>query len=242
MSVFSDIKSDLGEIWASSNWTTRVLIAVSMFLSVSSIASLSDRVFELKGFIQTGIELYRTAIRTPFVDFASSLGLAFDVVESDTLVLLTLILVSVARASRARLRARIMLGPMLPGAERRETFIPISKRLIRNPSVRKWLQKWLTTILAFVTWIAAVVGFGHADVDAWALFWILLTVYIIGAAVLYTRISPANDEDSIELLLDVYAPREVLRLTTFKLFIEVPILSALIVLIVAAISEGWTRI
>lgn len=61
--------------WGKASFSGRCLIAVITFLSISSITSISDKVFQWKGFISTGLDFYREFITGPLVDLLTYIGL-----------------------------------------------------------------------------------------------------------------------------------------------------------------------
>jgi hypothetical protein len=70
------IKSDFEEfrdLWNRGNFWLRGLAIVFLFIQVGSLASLSDTIFEFRGFIRDGIQLYEEWIRDPLKMLLSSL-------------------------------------------------------------------------------------------------------------------------------------------------------------------------
>ena len=65
----------------------KAAIILVTFLSISSITSLSDVVFEWKGFILDAIEFYRKWIVNPFRSVATLIGLNYVDIEVDAIVL-----------------------------------------------------------------------------------------------------------------------------------------------------------
>jgi hypothetical protein len=75
----------------------RLVLVIGLFLSSTSLASLSDRVFELRGFVLTGVEFYRTWIAGPIVALTNG---RYSRVEVDLLSLIVLLLWPVSRVER----------------------------------------------------------------------------------------------------------------------------------------------
>ena len=76
MSIVDDIKG-VKSLWSGASLPFKGLIVVSTFFAVSSITSLSDVIFEWKGFILDGIEFYRGLIVRPLQEFAAQFGLSY---------------------------------------------------------------------------------------------------------------------------------------------------------------------
>jgi hypothetical protein len=64
MGLNTDIE-EISTMWRGAPWRVRVLLGLSIFLSASSIASLSETVFKWKGFVLDALTFYRTYIGTP---------------------------------------------------------------------------------------------------------------------------------------------------------------------------------
>jgi hypothetical protein len=75
----------------------RLMLAVGLFLSSSGIASLSDRVYELKGFILTGVEFFRTWITGPVSTLTNG---RYSSIEMDLLTVITFFLLPVWHVER----------------------------------------------------------------------------------------------------------------------------------------------
>lgn len=90
MSIASDIE-EAKNLWKTSSWFTKIFIVLTVFLSTSSIASLSDIVFEWKGFILDAIKFYRSWIAEPVRSIAQLLGLkGHSSLEIDALIIFSL--------------------------------------------------------------------------------------------------------------------------------------------------------
>lgn len=64
MSIKSDI-AEVRDLWSNATVLTRTVLILSLFLTISSVTSIADVVFEWRGFIRTAIDFYRFAIRDP---------------------------------------------------------------------------------------------------------------------------------------------------------------------------------
>ncbi len=71
MGVFSDIKKSI-ILWRESSVIFRV---ITFILTISPVASISDTVFQWKGFFSTGIEFYNDSLICPLNNLLSSLGI-----------------------------------------------------------------------------------------------------------------------------------------------------------------------
>ena len=81
------------ELWSNSSLLTKIFVCVTLFLTTSSIASLSDVVFKWKGFVLDGIAIYRDWLVAPITDYSSYIGLKYSVAEIDALILLDVLFV-----------------------------------------------------------------------------------------------------------------------------------------------------
>ncbi|MCW5207482.1 hypothetical protein VU11_02205, partial [Desulfobulbus sp. US2] len=71
MGLAGDLK-EIKTLWLNSSWSFKAIIIFSTFLAISPIASLSDTIFQWKGFIYDGIEFYRNNITEPLKKLASN--------------------------------------------------------------------------------------------------------------------------------------------------------------------------
>lgn len=88
------LKDDLEQLkqnWKQSPWWVRLWMAVSLFLAVSSFASLAETFANWKGFFLDAIEFYRSWISGPLRDFAAAHGLRYTSQRADFLVLSAII-------------------------------------------------------------------------------------------------------------------------------------------------------
>jgi hypothetical protein len=100
MALWGDI-SDIRELWKKSPPLVKALLGLLLFLSISSIASLSDDVFKWKGFILEGIGFYRLWIGA-FINYAFGwVGLHFSSRSSDFITIWILAAASALRADIA---------------------------------------------------------------------------------------------------------------------------------------------
>ena len=95
------IKSDWEEarkLWASSSILMKLLILISLFITTSSIASLSETVFKWKSFILDGVTFYHRCMVDPTAQLLSSAGLQYSRVDVNVLFLVSLYAGSYFRA------------------------------------------------------------------------------------------------------------------------------------------------
>ena len=85
------LQEDLGELkktWKRSSVWFKVLLIFSTFMTISSVASLSEVVFSWKGFILDGINFYRNSISLPLKDILKSItGIRLDSSFVDVVIL-----------------------------------------------------------------------------------------------------------------------------------------------------------
>ncbi len=89
MSLKDDIE-EARELWARSSWLKRALIILVLLMSTSPIASLSDIVFDWKGFILDGVEVYRAYLTAPIRRLCARAGLEFTSTQMDATIVLCL--------------------------------------------------------------------------------------------------------------------------------------------------------
>ncbi|MCP4368342.1 MAG: hypothetical protein GY797_09580 [Deltaproteobacteria bacterium] len=90
MSLISDI-DEAKKLWREASWLMRGVIALVVFLSVSSVTSLSNVIFEWKGFILDAINVYRAWVAKPLGVLGSLVGLKyFSDSELDALVIISI--------------------------------------------------------------------------------------------------------------------------------------------------------
>lgn len=88
MGVKGDIE-EASKLWKRSSLFTRLFVVVSVIVSSSSIASLSESIFKWKGFILEGLEFYKNYLVDPFRSYAHQIGLDFTVKDTHALVILS---------------------------------------------------------------------------------------------------------------------------------------------------------
>ncbi|MDE1212034.1 MULTISPECIES: hypothetical protein [Vibrio] len=81
---------ELSRLYESVGPINKLLLVISFFLSISSIASLSETVFKWKGFILDGIQFYQVFLVSPIIDYAAPLGLSYTRVEVHSIVMLSI--------------------------------------------------------------------------------------------------------------------------------------------------------
>lgn len=90
MGFLSEIE-ELKSNWKKASPIYKVLLCISFFLAVSSIASLSDIIFEWKGFILDGIEFYKQHIVNPIKVCFEKQGIHFQIRAINQLIIIGLI-------------------------------------------------------------------------------------------------------------------------------------------------------
>lgn len=84
---FDEFVSD----WKKYPYWLKIVLGISLFISVSSITSLSDVVFKWKGFIKEGLDFYSVYISSRLKSFYHILGLNLSDPMIDFLVLINLL-------------------------------------------------------------------------------------------------------------------------------------------------------
>lgn len=94
------LKGDIDEakvIWAGSPWWMKPLLVMSVFISISSIATLSDLIINWKGFILDAIEFYRQWINIPVSVLFGHINIHLSRLNTDFLILGMLFISSAVR-------------------------------------------------------------------------------------------------------------------------------------------------
>jgi hypothetical protein len=89
------LKSDVGEVvesWRSASPLIRLWLALSFFLAVSSIASISDAIVKWRGFFSDSISFYRNTVREPLVLLLQAAGIQLPPNIVDVTVIYSLLL------------------------------------------------------------------------------------------------------------------------------------------------------
>jgi hypothetical protein len=96
------LKDDLEQLkqnWKQSPWWVRLWMVISLYLAVSSLASLSETVANWKGFFLDSVEFYREWLSGPLRKFFSIFGLRYTSKMADILLLYMIFISSAIRAS-----------------------------------------------------------------------------------------------------------------------------------------------
>jgi hypothetical protein len=92
----------------------KVAISIAIFLSISSIASLSEIIFKWKGFIFDAIEFYRHWIVQPLRNFASFFGLTYySKAEVDSMIIYSMITATSLRIIGLKNKIHLFCMPLL---------------------------------------------------------------------------------------------------------------------------------
>lgn len=98
MGMYEDVKNAV-DLWRASSTLTKNALGFSAFLAFSSIASLSDVVFQWKGFINDGLNIYATTVPAFFSKLAESIGGTLEQGWSNYFVLAVILVTSAIRLS-----------------------------------------------------------------------------------------------------------------------------------------------
>jgi len=100
LGLLGDIE-ELQEFWPNLLWWGKCAVVLMLFLTTGSVTSLSETVFQWRGFILDGMEFYRQWITAPLREIARDLvGLRYTGVQVDIVVLFGLGMGSFARWAR----------------------------------------------------------------------------------------------------------------------------------------------
>ncbi|HDY8072294.1 TPA: hypothetical protein RQK93_004596 [Vibrio vulnificus] len=78
------------ELYKKAGSLNRIFIMISFFLSVSSIASLSESIFKWKGFILDAVDFYQHCIAEIIINYAGSVGLSYTQNQVHSAVILSI--------------------------------------------------------------------------------------------------------------------------------------------------------
>lgn len=97
MSLKDDI-DQIKQLWADSTWVMKIIMVLTLFISSSSLASLSDVVFEWKGFIQDGVQFYTSWIMKPILTLLEVIGLKLTLSMANYIVMCSLMIAGYFKA------------------------------------------------------------------------------------------------------------------------------------------------
>jgi hypothetical protein len=86
---FEDFKDE----WKNSSFLFKVLVGISFFMAISSIASLADTIFQWKGFILDGLKFYRKYISIPISYGLKYIGFNYDKEAIDIFILFSIVVI-----------------------------------------------------------------------------------------------------------------------------------------------------
>lgn len=96
------LKSDVDEVtsyWSRAPWRVRIVLVLVLFLSSTSLASLSESVIKWKGFLLDALTFYRAHVLRPLTEVAQSLvGHPLSTTFLDNAVLYGLFFAALTRA------------------------------------------------------------------------------------------------------------------------------------------------
>ena len=101
MGLMSDLE-EAKSLWKKSSLPMKAVGVFSVFMTISSIASLSDVIFQWKGFIRDGVQFYWRWISGPVAEFGNWIGLSYSQLDMDLLFLTALTLGSMTRIEIVR--------------------------------------------------------------------------------------------------------------------------------------------
>lgn len=87
------LKSDLEEakkMWVNSSLLMKLFIITSLFITTSSMASLSDAIFKWKGLILDGIDFYHNYVADPAIQLLALIGLQYSPLDVNVFILVSL--------------------------------------------------------------------------------------------------------------------------------------------------------
>ena len=85
------------EIWANSSLAFKLIHSLSLFFTLTSVTSLSEKVIAWKGFIKDGIDFYRNTLADPITSLLQKYNFNIDQAEFDWLVITGILLSMGAR-------------------------------------------------------------------------------------------------------------------------------------------------
>ncbi len=89
MALYSDL-NEIKQFWKNASLLGRIILLFSTFLAISSITSLSDTIFQWKGFILDGLNFYKAYITTPLSIILSKLDFNLKPTSSDVIIIILL--------------------------------------------------------------------------------------------------------------------------------------------------------
>lgn len=96
--MLSEFKK-LRSIWSQSSLPARAILIVSTFFTVTSVTSLSDAVFQWKGFILDGLTFYRDCFIGTIREVAIYFGIALTADAVDVVILSAIWFIAIVRTN-----------------------------------------------------------------------------------------------------------------------------------------------
>lgn len=158
-------------LWKNSSWTSRAVIALSIFIATNPIASLSEPVFRWKGFILDGLEFYREWIRMLVLEIAPAFGLSYTPRQGDFVIVLLLVftgcirgLILTRQANRDIERTLAFIFETLTG-----DFIDSTNSLVREALIES--RKICFRVAALCAMGILSMGIGKGEQDLMPFQW-----------------------------------------------------------------------
>ena len=119
-------------LWKKASWPFRCGLIITTFLATGSLAGLSDVVFQWKGFILDAIHFYHTWVTDPIIVYAKLIGLIWDRLIVDYV---------------------IMFGLLLSGFVRVLILLLKTKGSLRN---RVWVSIYIVMLITLIIFCSAL--------------------------------------------------------------------------------------
>jgi len=151
---------------------SRLLLIVSFFMSISSIASLADTIFKWKGFIADLLLFYRDFVVNPIINTSSKVGFHFSDNEIHACILLSI---------------TISIGMRLLAKGQVVAFDQINKKYSSNLKPDLRLFKFLSIFMPIASWFWY--GLTNQDISLIYLWSITLgyPIFLVGPKWLWTK-------------------------------------------------------
>ena len=94
MSLKKDL-SEARELWRESSSIFKLFIIISIFMTFSSFASMSDEIYKWKGFVADGLHFYRSSLIAPLDKILAYFKLTYSQISKDYLVVYSLSLIHI---------------------------------------------------------------------------------------------------------------------------------------------------
>ncbi len=134
---------------------TKVFLVIGLFLSISSLTSLSSKIVAWRGFIKDALDFYTGAIIEPIAAFSAKFGLGYTLLEIHSAVLLS---------------SSLLIGMNMLATIRHEQFDSINLKYQLALKPKNYVIYTIAVFGALIIWISYGVNESSLGIR-WSLAW-----------------------------------------------------------------------